>query len=65
MPGLVTDDDRPPGTNGAAANGKGLLEADDEGIGGENGWPGCWLEVIRLAFEGAGEIEGNALGSSS
>lgn len=40
MPGLVTDDDRPPGTKGPAAKGNGLLDADDVGTGGEKGCPG-------------------------
>lgn len=63
MPGLVTEDDRPPWAKGAAANGNGLLEADEGGIGGEKGWPGCWLEGIRLALDG--ETDGIGLGSSS
>lgn len=64
MPGLVTADPRPPGMKGAG-NGKWLLEADEGGIGGEKGWPGCWLEGLRLVFEVTGEMDGSGAGSSS
>lgn len=63
MPGLVTEDDRPLGPKGAAANGNGLLEAEDVGRGGEKGCPGWWLDCIWLALEG--ETDGRGLGSSS
>jgi len=64
MPGLVTADPRPPGMKGAG-NGKWLLEAEDGGIGGENGCPGSWLDGIRLVVDVTGETDGRGGGSSS